>query len=186
MPSTKGTIWWVSVWSIHLTRFRFRYIVLMWLSGHSPHLWRSPGRRLIQEWFRFTFSSLWPAPTWFSSEGNSAFHSRDSQTPKLHIRLCPFTASFGNPFLTTLKFLGPWLKEALPFYYSAAGFFSSLFVYFMYLNVIVEHFCHKCALYIGLRWYRPHILVNFLLYLYICVIWSTPFNKHDVIGWCKD
>lgn len=114
MPSTKGTIWWVSVWSIHMTRFRFRYIVLMWLSGHGPHLWRSPGRRLIQEWFRFTFSSLWPAPTWFSSEGNSAFHSRDSQTPKLHIRLS-FAASFGNPFLKTPQFLGPWLKKVLPF-----------------------------------------------------------------------
>lgn len=99
---------------------------------------------------------------------------------------CPFTACFGNPFLKTPQFLGPWLKEVFPFLLVSCCFFPLLFVHLMYLNVIVEHFCHQCALYIGLLLYRPHILVNFLPYRYICGIRSTMYNKHDVIGWCKD
>lgn len=152
----------------------------MWLSGHGPHPWRSPGRRLIQERFRFTFSPLWPAPTWFSSEGNSAFHSWDSQTPNFHIRL-PLHCLFWKPLPENRSI--PWLLTQGGV--ALCWFFPSLFVHFMYLNVIVEHFCHQCASYIGLWLHRPHIPVSFLPYRDICDIRSTVYNKHDVIGWCK-
>lgn len=104
---------------------------------------RSPGRRLIQEWFRFTFSSLWPAPTWFSSEGNSAFHSRDSQTPELHIRL-PLDCLFWKPLPENRSIPWPLTQGGVALFTQLLFFFFALcafYVFKCYCRALLSSMC---------------------------------------------